>query len=94
MNEAQKFLLNNECDDLRLKDAQKVENWVYVSDIMELYHQEQVKKLNIPNVSNCDSDTKDLIEHTKRVLDLIKSKSGMAVKVLSNRVNKKLEQLK
>ena len=52
-----------------------------------------VKKLTIPNVSNCDSDTKDLIEHTKRVLDLIKSKSGMAVKVLSNRVNNKLEQL-
>ena len=51
MNEAQKFLLNNECDDLRLKDAQKVENWVYVSDIMELYHQEQVKKLTIPGVS-------------------------------------------
>jgi hypothetical protein len=51
MNEAQKFLLNNECDDLRLKDAQKVENWVYVSDIMELYHQEQVKKLTIPDVS-------------------------------------------
>jgi hypothetical protein len=51
MNEAQKFLLNNECDDLRLKDAQKVENWVYVSDIMELYHQEQVKKLTIPVVS-------------------------------------------
>jgi len=49
---------------------------------------------NIDLVSNCDSDTKDLIEHTKRVLDLIKSKSGIAVKVLSNRVNKKLEQLK
>jgi len=51
MNEAQKFLLNNECDDLRLKDAQKVEDWIYVSDMMELYHQEQVKKLTIPVVS-------------------------------------------
>lgn len=52
------------------------------------------KELDIDLVSNCDSDTKDLIEHTKRVLDLIKPKSGIAVKVLSNRVNKKLEQLK
>lgn len=50
MNKAQKFLLNNECDDLRLKDAQKVENWVYVSDVMELYHQEQVKSLTILDV--------------------------------------------
>ena len=52
MNEAQKFLLSNECDDLRLKDAQKVEDWIYVSDIMERYHQDQVKKLTIPVVSN------------------------------------------
>ena len=51
MNEAQKFLLNNECDDLRLKDAQKVEDWIYVSDMMERYHKEQVKKLTIPVVS-------------------------------------------
>jgi len=51
MNKAQKYLLDNELDDLRLKDAQKVENWIYVSDIMELYHQEQVKKLTIPVVS-------------------------------------------
>jgi hypothetical protein len=52
MNEAQKFLLSNECDDLRLKDAQKVEDWIYISDMMELYHQAQVKKLTIPVVSN------------------------------------------
>ena len=52
MNEAQKFLLKNECDDLRLKDAQKVMDWLYVSDIMELYHQEQVKKLTIPVVTH------------------------------------------
>ena len=51
MNEAQKFLLNNGCDDLRLKDAQKVEDWIYVSDMMEIYHKEQVKKLTIPVVS-------------------------------------------
>ena len=51
MNEAQKFLLSNECDDLRLKDAQKVEDWIYISDMMELYHQAQVKKLTIPVVS-------------------------------------------
>ena len=44
-------------------------------------------------VSHCDKDTKDLIEHTKRVVDLIKDKSGIAVKVLGDRVNKKLEQL-
>jgi hypothetical protein len=64
-------------------------------NILNLIHETRslVEKLTIPNVSNCDSDTKDLIEHTKRVLDLIKSKSGMAVKVLSNRVNKKLEQI-
>jgi hypothetical protein len=48
MNEAQKFLLSNECDDLRLKDAQKVEDWIYISDMMELYHQAQVKKLTTP----------------------------------------------
>ena len=56
MNEAQKFLLNNECDDLRLKDAQKVEDWIYVSDMMERYHKEQVKKLTIPVVmQSCDT---------------------------------------
>jgi hypothetical protein len=50
--------------------------------------------LNIDLVSHCDDDTKDLIEHTKRVIDLIRDKSGIAVKVLGNRINKKLEQLK
>jgi|TARA_R110000851_G_scaffold85152_3_gene185332 hypothetical protein len=50
MNKAQKFLLKNECDDLRLKDAQKVENWIYVSDMMERYQREQVKKLTTPVV--------------------------------------------
>ncbi len=50
MNEAQKFLLNNECDDLRLKEAQKVEDWIYASDMMERYHQDQVKKITIPDV--------------------------------------------
>jgi hypothetical protein len=43
MNEAQNFLLNNECDDLRLKDALKVEDWIYTSDIMERYHQDKLK---------------------------------------------------
>ena len=58
------------------------------------YHKEQVSKNESLNpVSHCDKDTKDLIEHTKRVVDLIKDKSGIAVKVLSNRVNKKLEKL-
>jgi hypothetical protein len=56
MNEAQKFLLSNECDDLRLKDAQKVEDWIYISDMMELYHQSQVKKLTIPVVVDCKHD--------------------------------------
>ena len=50
--------------------------------------------LNIGDVSHCDDDTKDLIEHTKRVIDLIRDKSGIAVKALGNRINKKLEQLK
>lgn len=49
MNEAQKYLLNNELDDLRLKGAMKVENWVYVSDVMERYAK-GVKKLTIPFV--------------------------------------------
>ena len=52
-----------------------------------------VNLLPIHDVSCCDNDTKDLIEHTKRVIDLIRDKSGIAVKVLGNRVNKKLEQL-
>jgi hypothetical protein len=50
MNEAQKFLLNNECDDNRLKDAHKVEDWIYISDIMEDYHQAQLKLLGISSV--------------------------------------------
>jgi hypothetical protein len=60
MNEAQKFLLNNECDDLRLKDAHKVENWIYVSDMMERYHQKQVKKLLLHNVSQQREPLNDL----------------------------------
>ena len=62
----------------------------YVSWLQNLVVNNEVLDL----VSHCDNDTKDLIEHTKRVIDLIRDKSGIAVKVLGNRINKKLEQLK
>ena len=63
-------------------------------DLLDKYETLVKESDSIDLVSNCDPDTKDLIQHTKRVLDLIKPESGIAVKVLSNRVNKKLKQLK
>lgn len=67
---------------------------IVILNAMEEYAMQQVKNCSIPVVSHCDDDTKDLIEHSKRVIDLIRDKSGIAVKLLGNRINKKLEQLK
>lgn len=44
-------------------------------------------------VVKCDSDTRDLLEHTKKVIDLIKPYNGLEVSLLSQRINKKLKEL-
>lgn len=85
---------------LHMRDTYDVAPWEWDSGELELAIYELITKNQAKNnevldlVSKCDNDTKDLIEHTKRVIDLIRDKSGIAVKVLGNRINKKLEQLK
>jgi len=78
-----------------LRSCHAITDKVYLHWIDKLIEDEKQAKNNesLHLVSHCDKDTKDLIEHTKRVVDLIKDKSGIAVKVLGDRVNKKLEQL-
>jgi hypothetical protein len=42
MTEEQKYLLKNGCDDLVINEESRPEDWIYVSDIMQRWKEQQL----------------------------------------------------
>lgn len=63
MNDAQRFLLDNNLNDILINSKEQFNNWVYVSDLMIAFHEKQVKnnvaKSNVIESSYCECKTSE-----------------------------------
>ena len=65
MNKAQKYLIDNNLADIVLNEKEFPENtpdnakkWIYLSDVLTQYSEQQVSKLPIHSVSKCSQEWK------------------------------------